>query len=89
MGLATVVAAGPRGPLGTSGVARRCPYLLGEPDAAGLCHPFSGVDAGVDPDGWTVRPPFAELEEQRWGGPALSLSPLWPPPELQILTLST
>lgn len=39
--LASAVAAGPFGPLGTQDVSRRCPYLLGEPDTTGLRHPFT------------------------------------------------
>lgn len=42
-----------------------CPYLLGEPNAACLCHPFTGVDAGVNPNGRAIRATFAELELQK------------------------
>lgn len=55
-----------------------CPkYLLGKPDAAGLCHPLAGVDPGVDPDGRAVRAPCAELGEQR-GGVGFVLVTLFP-----------
>lgn len=44
-----------------------CPYLLGEPNAACLCHPFTGVDASVNPNGRAIRATFTELELQKWG----------------------
>lgn len=60
---------------------RTCQYLLGEPDAAGLCHPLAGVDAGVDPDGRAVRAAGAELGEQRAG---LGFVPVTCPCHLRI-----
>lgn len=40
-------------------------HLLGEPGAAGLSDPLSGVDSSVDPDGGTVGSTSAELRNRK------------------------